>query len=166
MNIDGICNTQHAQLAPGERRQENVPLQAETRCAAAGPQCLEWDSSELREWRGRHEHGRKKRCRKPSENHLPINSAAYSKIMPCMQQTKIVCAINCCACRKNVHTTSQHAYTCCAKTNKCTPQQYKRRNKETGNNKSCTATTDWKAKAKPTTPKTHTIRPHRQPNHC
>ena len=79
---------QHAPFAPGERPEEHVPLQAETRCAAAGPQCLEWDSSELRKWRGRHEHGRKtKRCRRPSKHH-------HSHKFSCIQQDHATHATN------------------------------------------------------------------------
>jgi len=40
---------------------------------------------------------------------IHMNSTAYSNIMPHIQQTKIVCAINCRACKKK-HIASQHAY--------------------------------------------------------
>ena len=67
--------------------------------------------------------GEKKRCRKPSENHFPINLAAYSKILPHMQQTILACIINCSACKKNVHLISQKTYSRCGKTKQLTPQQ-------------------------------------------
>ena len=102
MSIHWICNTQHAQFAPGEQ-EEHVTLQAETRCAAAGPQCLKWDSSEQRRWRDAH-------CTREKST-ISANISAYSMILPHMQQTKIACIINCSACKNNMHFISQEAYT-------------------------------------------------------
>ena len=76
------------------RRKEHAPLQADTRRAAAGLQCLEWDLSKQRKCREDIVQWKKAPAESEANATFIIHSADLSNILPHMQQTKIVCTIN------------------------------------------------------------------------